>query len=234
SIPQPLGAAAYARIGTTFYVQGGGNYADNLQPSFWALDLSTSWTTQQPAWRSLASGPTNAYHTAGYSADGTQFITLGRDTAAPANVVPANWLNIYNIRSNSWTSSNPSGLAVNSRRDFSGATDVGRNKIYVVGGGSGNDGGTSNNVFNTYDIATGTLTEITTPSNGPQNPSSYSAVWIPRMASMLVIGGMTGGTYPSSIFVYNALDGQWSSQASSDRVPLSVLARSPIGSLYPC
>lgn len=212
--PQPCGGAAYARVGNNFYIQGGATSGDNLLQPFWALDLTTTWTSSQPAWKPLPLGPANAYHSAGYSADNQSFITFGRDTAADPQVIPQNWVNVYNIATRTWSfSSNPPNMADNSRRDFNVVTNPSSNKIYVLGGDAGPGGAIWSNMFNVYDPATRTLTEITTPPSGPQNIATYAAVWVPRLNAMMVIGGAyMGGASISSLYLYHPDTGSWTTQ----------------------
>ncbi|KAF9194992.1 hypothetical protein BGZ51_005956 [Haplosporangium sp. Z 767] len=215
--PQPCGGSAFARVGDKFYVQGGAIQADNLLQGFWVLDLATSWTTSSPAWKSLPLGVFNAYHSAGYSADYKTFITFGRDTAADPKVVPKDWINIYDIASSNWTESwNPANMADNSRRDFTAVTNPASNQIYILGGDAGPGGAVYTNVFNVYNTPTKELTEITTPMPGPQNISTYGAVWVPRLNNMLVIGGsFYSGVPASGLFVYHADTGAWTTQATT-------------------
>ncbi|KAI1319836.1 hypothetical protein EDD11_002830 [Mortierella claussenii] len=188
--PQPCGGAAFARVGNTFYLQGGATSGDNLLQHFWALDLTKTWTTSKPTWSALPLGPANAYHSAGYSADNKSFITFGRDTSADPQVVPSSWINIFDITAGAWSfSTNPPYMSDNSRRDFSVVTNPRLNKNYILGGDAGNDGGTYTNIFSTFDPSSRALTEVVTPVPGPQNISTYSAVWVPRLNAMMVIGG---------------------------------------------
>ncbi|KAF9952287.1 hypothetical protein BGZ72_006398 [Mortierella alpina] len=215
--PQPCGGAAFARVGNNFYIQGGATSGDHLLQPFWALDLTTTWTTGQPAWKPLPLGPANAYHSAGYSADNQSFITFGRDTAADPQVIPQNWVNVYNIATRTWSfSSNPPNMADNSRRDFSVVTNPRSNKIYILGGDAGPGGELWSNMFNIYDPTTRTLSEITTPASGPQNIATYAAVWVPRLNAMMVIGGAyMGGASISSLYLYHPDTGTWSTQATT-------------------
>ncbi|KAG0225637.1 hypothetical protein BGX31_007573 [Mortierella sp. GBA43] len=168
---------AFARVGGNFYIHGGATYADNLIPQFWGLDLTKSWTTSNPVWNSFKPGPYNAFHSAGYSSDNSTFITFGRDSGAAADIMPASWLNVYDIKTDSWTQSNPSGLAENTRRDFYAATNPSSNEIYVLGGNSGPAGNTVTNVFDTYRPTPKTLTETTVPTGGPTNYYTYASNW---------------------------------------------------------
>ncbi|KAG0350017.1 hypothetical protein BGZ54_004080 [Gamsiella multidivaricata] len=210
--PQPTGAMAFARVGNNFYVHGGATFGDNLVQLFWALDLTTSWTTTQPAWTILQPGPYNAYHAAGYSADNNTFITFGRDTGAAASVMPSNWINIYDIKAGTWSTADPPAGVDTSRRDFSPVTNPANNKIYILGGDATATGAVQTNVFDIYDVGTKTLTEITTPPTGPQNAYTYAGVWVPRLSSMAVIGGQMGPEFPSSLWLYDAGTGAWSTK----------------------
>lgn len=216
--PQPCGGSAFARVGNNFYIQGGATYADELLQSMWALDLTTAWTTSQPAWKSLPPGPFNAYHSAGYNANNSTFLTFGRDTAAPANQVASSWLNSFDVRTGTWSSWNPIGLKDNSRRDFYAVTNPTANRIYILGGDASSTGSVITNHFNTYDPATRALTEVDTPPSGPQNSITYAAVWVPRLSVMLVIGGQIAGVSPQSLWVFHPDTSEWSTQVSK---PLS-------------
>ncbi|KAF9361408.1 hypothetical protein BGX26_003541 [Mortierella sp. AD094] len=216
SQPQSVGGAAFARVGNNFYIQGGAISADNLLLALWALDLTKPWTTSNPAWTSLAIGPSNGYHSAGYSADNKSFITFGRDTGASAAAVPKSWVNIYDIPSGTWNfQTNPATLADNSRRDFSVVTNPSANKIYILGGDSTVSGGKYNNVFDIFDPVSRTLTEITTPAPGPQNIATYSGVWVPRLNAMMVIGGSMQSGTPQGLYLYHPDTGAWTTQATT-------------------
>ncbi|KAG0006366.1 hypothetical protein BGZ79_000013 [Entomortierella chlamydospora] len=216
SQPQSVGGAAFARVGNNFYIQGGAIKQDYLLEALWALDLTKSWTTSNPAWTALAIGPSNGYHSAGYSADNKSFITFGRDTGADPAAVPQSWVNIYDIPSGSWNfQTNPANLADNSRRDFSAVTNPSANKIYILGGDSTVSGTKYNNVFDTFDPVSRTLTEITTPVPGPQNISTYSGVWVPRLNAMMVIGGSMQNGTPQGLYLYHPDTGAWTIQATT-------------------
>ncbi|KAG0213937.1 hypothetical protein BGX28_003115 [Mortierella sp. GBA30] len=224
--PQPCGGSAFARVGSNFYIQGGATYADNLLQSMWALDLTTSWTTAQPAWKALPAGPFNAYHSAAHNANNQTFLTFGRDTAAPSSQIPANWLNSFDIQTGTWSSWNPIGLKDNTRRDFYAVTNPAANKVYILGGDASATGGVVANQFDTYDPTTRALVEIDTPTSGPQNSVTYAAVWVPRQSVMLVIGGTISGVSPQSLWVYHPDTAEWSTQQT--------LGTSPYGRISHC
>jgi len=213
--PQSVGGAAFTRIGSNFYIQGGSLYADNLVQSLWSLDLSSSWSTSNPAWTSLPPGPYNGFHSAGFSSDNSTLYTFGRDTAASASQIAPSWLNIYDISSKTWSApaSNPAALTDNSRRDFSVVTNPGANKIYILGGDGGAAGSTMSNAFDVYDPAAKSLTE-NAMTTGPQNAVTYGAVWVPRLSNMLVIGG---GNNPAGLWTYTPSTGAWATQVKKKR-----------------
>ncbi|KAK3842174.1 MAG: hypothetical protein J3R72DRAFT_443871 [Linnemannia gamsii] len=215
--PQPCGGAAFAVVGSRFYVHGGATSADNLLATLWALDLTTTWTTSKPAWSNLAIGDNNAYHSGGRSSDNGTFITFGRDTAADPNVIPKSFVNIYDIASNSWTTNfNPQGMNDNTRRDFQVVTNPAANKVYILGGDAGPAGSIYSNMFTTYDVATQEVTEITTPAPGPQSVSTFSAVWSPKLKAMVVIGGnFKSGMAATGLYLYHPDTGYWTTQTTS-------------------
>ncbi|KAI1316453.1 hypothetical protein EDD11_009943 [Mortierella claussenii] len=207
---------AFALIGDLFYIHSGSTHDDGLVQQFYALDLTQSWNTTQPVWISLPPGPYNGYHSAGYSSDNNTFITFGQDTGARADILPNYWRFQYDIQAKTWSSGNPSGLADSSRRDISAVTNPQANQIYILGGDAGVAGTVVSNVFDTYDVATGTLTEITTPPTGPQKAYTYAAVWLSRSpSSMLVIGGQMNGGLAQALWVYNPTTKAWSTQATT-------------------
>ncbi|KAF8925638.1 hypothetical protein BGZ47_003144 [Haplosporangium gracile] len=215
--PQPCGGPAYAVVGNKFYVHGGSIQADNLLQSLWALDLTTNWTTSNPAWNPLSLGPYNAYHSGGRSADNKTFIIFGRDTGANANVVPKSFVNIFDITSGTWTKElNPQGINDTSRRDFAAVTNPSANKVYILGGDAGQGGTIYSNMFTTYDVATQTMTEITTPAPGPQSISTYNAVWSANLKAMVVIGGnYKSGTAAQGLLLYHPDTGGWTTQTTN-------------------
>ncbi|KAF9174085.1 hypothetical protein BGX21_000943 [Mortierella sp. AD011] len=215
NLPTVTGAPAFAKVGNYFYVHSGTVYADSLVSQFIALDLTVPWTTVDPAWTFLPPGPFNAYHTAGYSADNSTFYTFGRDTGASTNVLPPYWLNSYNIKTQTWTSSNPPQVNDTSRRDFYAATNPTLNQIYIIGGDAGFAGNVISNVFDTFYPNTSALTEIPMPNAGPQGLYTYASVWVPRLESMLIVGGQMSVGVPSGLVLYNPASGTWTNQVAT-------------------
>ncbi|KAF9362456.1 hypothetical protein BGX34_006161 [Mortierella sp. NVP85] len=215
--PQPCGGPAFAKVGNKFYIQGGATSGDNLLTHFWALDLTKPWTTSKPEWTILAPGPYNAYHSAGYSADNKTFVTFGRNTGADVQVIPPNWVNVYDIQSNVWTfAENPSSVRDISRRDFYAVSDPDLNKIYVLGGNAGPEGAIASNAFDVYDPVTKSTTEIDTPRPGPQNISTYSAVWLPRLKAMIVFGGyVPKASAYQGLYLYTPSTKTWTTQTTT-------------------
>jgi hypothetical protein len=214
--PQPCGGPAYAKVGDKFYIQGGATSGDNLLQYFWALDLTTTWTTSRPDWTALALGPYNAYHSAGYSGDNKTFVTFGRNTGADVQVIPPNWVNVYDIQSDAWTfAENPASVKDISRRDFYAVSDPDLNKIYVLGGNAGPEGAIASNAFDVYDPVTRSTTEIDTPRPGPQNISTYSAVWLPRLKAMIVFGGyVPRASAYQGLYLYSPSTKTWTTQVT--------------------
>ncbi|KAF9114360.1 hypothetical protein BGX27_011101 [Mortierella sp. AM989] len=223
--PTVTGASAFARVGNYFFIHSGTVLQDHLVNQFYALDLTTSWSTSQPAWKSLPPGPHNAYHTAGSSSDNATFYTFGRNTGAASNVLPPFWLSIYNIKDQTWQSLNPPAITDTARRDFYATTNPTLNQVYVFGGNTGVAGDKLTNFFNTLDVNTGTMTETVMPAQGPQNAYTYASVWVAHAQKMLVIGGQTGGSFPVNLAVFTPGSGVWSTQNIALRgkqyVPLS-------------
>ncbi|KAF9958078.1 hypothetical protein BGZ65_001683 [Modicella reniformis] len=218
--PQPCGGPAFARVGNKFYLHGGAIIADNLLQHFWELDLTIPWNTTAPAWSNLPLGPGNAYHSAGYSADNNSFIIFGRDTGALPEVVTPNWINVYDITTKVWSfGTNPPSLVETSRRDFYVVSNPDANKIYILGGNAGVEGTISSNAFDVYDPDSRSMTETPTPLPGPQDISTYSAVWVPRLKAMLVIGGHQAnvkGNPFQGVYLYHPATGSWTTQVDTD------------------
>ncbi|KAF9985570.1 hypothetical protein BGZ65_010510, partial [Modicella reniformis] len=126
--------------------------------------------------------------------------------------MPQSWLNIFDIKSNSWSSSNPPALRDTTRRDFYAVTNPDKNEIYIVGGNAGPQGAVAANVLDTFDVASKSMTETPIPSSGPQNAYTYTAAWIKHLSSMVLIGGQVTGGYLQSLSVYNSKTGAWSTQ----------------------
>ena len=235
--PQPCGGAAHEVVGNKFYIHGGALQGDQLLQSLWALDLTTSWTTSKPAWNALQLGPYNAYHSGGRSADNKSFIVFGRDTAAEPNVIPNSFVNIFDIASGTWTEVNPQGIEDNSRRDFDVVTNPSANKVYILGGDAGPGGSIYSNMFTTYDVATQTVTEVTTPAPGPQSISTYNAVWSATLKAMVVIGGnYKSGAAAQGLLLYHPDTGSWTTQvkritSNAQTLPSCLLSRTCV---QPC
>ncbi|KAF8944636.1 hypothetical protein BGZ47_003964 [Haplosporangium gracile] len=91
---------AHMRAGPNFYVQGGkvvrqnNNYA--ISPQLYALDISTSWTTDSPPWKALIGGPAYNLYNGVASPDNKTLTTLFQEQTAQLLV------NQYSVETNTW------------------------------------------------------------------------------------------------------------------------------------
>ncbi|KAF9088434.1 hypothetical protein BGX23_007371 [Mortierella sp. AD031] len=78
--PTGVQEMAFMRAGPNFYVQGGKVVRNTQDFSFtsqlFALDVSTSWSTDSPPWKSLASGPTYSLYNGVAAANNKTLITI--------------------------------------------------------------------------------------------------------------------------------------------------------------
>lgn len=132
-------------------------------------------------------------------------------------MIPNSFVNSFDIASGTWKEYNPQGISDNSRRDFSVVTNPSANKVYILGGDAEPAGSIIySNIFTTYDVATQTVTEVTTPAPGPQNISTYSAVWSAKLNAMVVIGGnYKSGAAAQGLLLYHPDTGYWTTQTTN-------------------
>ncbi|KAG0290939.1 hypothetical protein BGZ97_006028 [Linnemannia gamsii] len=90
---------AYMRAGPNLYVQGGKvvrNSKDySISPQLYALDISTSWTTDSPPWKALTGGPTYNLYNGATSPDNKTLTTLFDQNAQLL-------VNQYSIETDTW------------------------------------------------------------------------------------------------------------------------------------
>jgi hypothetical protein len=98
-IPVSVQEMAYMRAGPNLYVQGGKvvrNSKDySISPQLYALDISTSWTTDSPPWKALTGGPTYNLYNGATSPDNKTLTTLFDQNAQLL-------VNQYSIETDTW------------------------------------------------------------------------------------------------------------------------------------
>ncbi|KAI8363460.1 hypothetical protein B0O80DRAFT_421189 [Mortierella sp. GBAus27b] len=222
--PHPTGGSAYVAIHDRLYVQGGDLGGSNLVNQFYALDLSRSWQTSSPVWNALPSGPINAYHSGGFSADMNSFVTFGREAGSPYTT--ANFINIFSTSTGSWIGTGSAMIADPTRRDMSIASDTSPGgQIYFMGGDAGQSGAGHSNVLDVYNLKSGVVSETNVPLPGPQNLQGGAAAWLSNRGSMLVIGGLNDNVETSAVYLYTpasgSSSGSYNSGYNSDNAPSS-------------
>ncbi|KAF9311832.1 hypothetical protein BG003_006917 [Podila horticola] len=192
SAPVPVTGASYARSRTKLFVQGGVVTANGItvaqQNQMFALDLSTPWSANNPAWIQLKSGPTQAYHSAVVSTDEQVFATF-RNT--PSGSITNNLSYRFSIPANSWMQStikvqNPS------REGVVAVKDPASGLVYLAGGFQSDD-----SQMYIANLDTDTLSMFTMPSNIMADRFFYSGVYLKSRKSIIYFGG-TNSAYSSS------------------------------------
>ncbi|KAF8925470.1 hypothetical protein BGZ58_000780, partial [Dissophora ornata] len=199
--PRPTGGSAYVAFHDRLYVQGGDLGGGNLVHQFYSLDLSRSWQTNSPVWNTLPSGPINAYHSGGFSADMNSFVTFGREAGSPYTT--ANFINIFSTSTGSWIGTGSTMIVDPTRRDMTVASDPSLGgQIYFMGGDAGQSGTGRSNALDIYNLKSSVVSETNVPLPGPQNLQGGAAAWLPNRNSMLVIGGLSDNTDTNAVYLF--------------------------------
>ncbi|KAF9434317.1 hypothetical protein BGZ76_008222 [Entomortierella beljakovae] len=202
--PHPTGGSAYVTFHGRLYVQGGDLGGGNLVNQFYSLDLSRSWQTSSPVWSALPSGPINAYHSGGFSADSNSFVTFGRETGSPYTT--ANFINVFSTSTGSWIGTGSTLIVDPTRRDMTIASDPSAGgQIYFMGGDTGSSGTGRSNVLDIYNVKSSVVSEANVPLPGPQNLQGGAATWLANRKSMLIIGGLSDNSETNVVYLYTPI-----------------------------
>ncbi|KAF9910285.1 hypothetical protein BX616_010894 [Lobosporangium transversale] len=227
--PHPTGGAAYVTFHDRLYVQGGDLGGGNLVNQFYSLDLSRSWQTNSPVWNALPSGPINAYHSGGFSAEMNSFVTFGREVGSPYTT--SNFINIFSTSTGSWIGTGSTMIADPTRRDMVAASDPSPGgQIYFMGGDTGQTGTGHSNAFDIYNLKSSVVSETNVPLPGPQNLQGGAATWLSSRNAMLVIGGLSDNAESNAVYLFtpkpvalwgssSTTNGNTSTNYSSDAQP---------------
>ncbi|KAF9155198.1 hypothetical protein BG015_010688 [Linnemannia schmuckeri] len=172
---------AYMRAGPNFYVQGGkvvrqnDNYA--ISPQFYALDISTSWTTDSPPWKALTGGPTYNLQNGVASPDNKTLTTMFQEQTAQLLV------NQYSVETNTWKYS---FTAVNENlKGIRPVVDPTSGLIYIQG---------HQNMI-VLDTQTMTVQQFAIEKMTMPSRSFPGAVYHPGRKSILYLGGFSPEGY---------------------------------------
>ncbi|KAF9355880.1 hypothetical protein BGX34_010223 [Mortierella sp. NVP85] len=216
--PHPAGGSAFVAFHDRLYVQGGDLGGGNLVNQFYSLDLSRGWQTTSPVWNTLPSGPINAYHSGGFSADMNSFVTFGREAGSPYTTT--NFINIFSTSTGSWIGTGSTMVADPTRRDMSIASDPSPGgQIYFMGGDAGQSGTGRSNVLDIYNLKSSVVSETNVPTPGPQNLQGGAATWLLNRNAMLVIGGVSDNNESNVVYIYTPSTGSIGSYLSSPSNP---------------
>ncbi|KAF9934308.1 hypothetical protein FBU30_002447 [Linnemannia zychae] len=206
--PTPVQEMAYMRAGPYFYVQGGkvvhNNQDFSVSPQLYSLDLSTSWNTGSPAWRSLSSGPAYNLCNGVSSPDNKTLTTMVQ--AVPDQLL----VNRYDIDSNKWSS-----RVLTSNENLQGTrpiVDPTTGLIYI-------NGVKNMIVLNPQTMTTQffEIADTTMPSR-----TFLGAVYHPGRRSILYFGGFEpAGDFEGTAYVteYSIGNNGWSTFTTKGRIP---------------
>ncbi|KAF9984419.1 hypothetical protein BGZ65_000421 [Modicella reniformis] len=213
--PHPTGGAAFVSFHDRLYVQGGDLGGGNLVNQFYALDLSRGWQTSRPVWAALPSGPINAYHSGGFSAEMNSFVTFGREAGSPYTT--ANFINIFSTSTGSWIGTGSTMITDPTRRDMVIASDPAPGgQIYVIGGDAGQSGAGRSNVLDIYNLKSSVVSETNVPLPGPQYLQGGGATWLSNRNSMLIVGGLFDNFEVNTVYMYTPGSGSSGSNTNYD------------------
>ncbi|KAK3822682.1 MAG: hypothetical protein J3Q66DRAFT_424086 [Benniella sp.] len=196
----PVTGAVYGRIGSKFYVVGGGSTQSREDKTISAtdqiivLDLSASWDAANPPWRRLMNGPMLMNFTGAFSADGSKLITF-------SSVVNMGSASLYDFDKSIWSSSKVAVPDPNFR-DLSAVTDPTTDDVYLPFG----------DLLYAYNFKTDNMTSISM-STSPLTKSMYcKGVWWRKKRSILYFGGYTlpNRVAPDTVFMYTPSTNFWS------------------------
>ncbi|KAG0236533.1 hypothetical protein BGX31_003931 [Mortierella sp. GBA43] len=192
------------------YVVGGYNFVmqQPLMDQAFAIDLSVSWSTDMPAYKSLASGALADVTPCGISPDGKKWVAI-----------PRGYVRSYDIASDQWTD-------IKQVQNFtivfpvSGAVDPDSGKLYVPFAitAQNNYPGAYMLVLDTNDPKTFITDTSNMATSAPIDHYGFTVAWSTAMKSLIYVGG-------ASIYKYNPSTG-W-----TDLRPLTS-GQAPSGSRY--
>ncbi|KAF9131785.1 Multiple epidermal growth factor-like domains protein 8 [Mortierella sp. 14UC] len=175
--PTPVQEMAFMRGSNYLYVQGGKFVTNDVQIStstqLAALDLSKSWPTRSPVWKSLAPGPNYNLQNGVSTPDNKTLITFYNSQQFTVN--------IYSVDSNSWqyTAVQPSGELLQAIRTI---IDPETGLVYINGA----------NNMNVYNPSTRSLSQLAIPPQALTARFFAGAVYNPTRRSIMYMGGVTG------------------------------------------
>ncbi|KAF9096283.1 hypothetical protein BGX23_011673 [Mortierella sp. AD031] len=185
--PVPVHSGGYASDGEkTLYIRGGsttpGDQPDQITPTnqFYSLDLTTSWSTSNPAWRSL-SNPEKTIPVSVYNS-----LAISGGTLVEWSISPG--VTVYNLVENSWSTSPYPGQGLTINNGTRIAIDP-TGRAYVP---SASANGTQMAQFVPGEKNT-KIDLVNMPLNDDKmwGLTFYSFVWSQTRSSFLLYGGFT-------------------------------------------
>ncbi|KAF9102840.1 hypothetical protein BGX27_010842 [Mortierella sp. AM989] len=198
---------------STFYIQGGAtNFASvsgvyTTTPQTFAIDLSVSWSTSQPAYKSLPDGPTGSLTTAALSPDKLRWFAISNGLSRT-----------FDIKSSTWNETLPNVL-FNSNPGQGSATDPDSGLMYIPSIAS-DVGSTS---LLALHVSGGKIDNVVTQPL--QNVTmGFHVAWSAALRSILVFGGAPKFGFPKqndNVLVFTPATGFWGSLnlSRSDSIP---------------
>ncbi|KAF9432849.1 Leucine-zipper-like transcriptional regulator 1, partial [Entomortierella beljakovae] len=187
--PKPLfGVASVFIEGKALYIHGGVPSVDAPPDGqTFAIDLSTNWTTSQPVFKRLAPGIAYSHFPNTLAENNTSWFMAINNTGYK-----------YFLSNDTW-GTNETFLGINMAHGLSASADPRSGLIYIIKGQGPN---------NTLEYNPAIDQQRTFPTfPGLAQAIDFVSVWSTATNSLLVHGGMIGGTSLGLLFQYNANSG---------------------------
>ncbi|KAF9101939.1 hypothetical protein BGX27_011273, partial [Mortierella sp. AM989] len=205
---------AYATLDEkTLYIQGGTDATSSVKniTQFFSLDLTQSWNTSNPPWKSLPiqHAPSDYWHTMTISKDKQSLIVWGSNTE----------ISTYRIAEETWSISPMPSFKTTRANGFRAVTDPNSGLMYIPAG--------ANQGLNMmeYDPVSGTGRNLSIPMAFNAAVTHYAAAWSSQRNSVLMYGGyyqQNDSITFSTLFQYTPSSSRWNTPTTSGENPGSM------------
>ncbi|KAF9383282.1 hypothetical protein CPB97_006607 [Podila verticillata] len=176
--PSPVQEMGFARVGSKLYIQGGkfesNSTITNISSQLFSLDLATPWSTDTPAWKSLASGSQGFFLNAVSAPDNSSLYTI---YVAAGNTFV---FTQYDINLNQWSQPYFTSNDTESRTIARPVINPQTGLVYLDG----------SSYMNIFDLKSKILVENTVPPNTFTSRLFSGAVYNAPRNSVMYFGGL--------------------------------------------
>ncbi|KAF9438387.1 hypothetical protein BGZ76_008298 [Entomortierella beljakovae] len=218
--PESSRRMGYTTINDALYIQGG--YITEYINQFVVLDLSKSWTTDDPAWKTLKSGFKTSHLALAPISSATSGGSQGSVIAIGGSLAPS-FFNTYDISSNAWSAGSTKSPYPN-LEGHAAVSDPNTGLIYIMGGyGTNNNNNTIYNDMTVYDPKSNSVVS-SSDTNGGGSLTDIGAVWASTRNTILTFGGSRANSDPKGLGSgdlneYDPSTKEWNTMSTTGDVP---------------